>query len=409
MQKNSLVSKTILLAGIFVFGIAITISILYFSGQSRLSLEKLLSIVGYQINLRIKSDPIGSPVWINDNYYGITPLGIFLSPGSYIIKIQQDGYKPCEKEIVIFADEPLNITCNLFFKPTIAKISSTASALFWKPEGSLIYFNYGDMSFYQYSNGTTKAVQNTADMPSTITYLPTGNKIITSYQSEYFSLLTMINLKTSSIDNFEITGLPMWSSEDENLYVLSYDSQGGETLWRESGRSFKEVVFDGILTSNITNYWGSKGENILVFQSDNQLTYWVKKEKFYGLSKNKNDSYGIGWINNGEEFLSTDSDNHLCLTVLTNGALIEQCGKTKISFPLAISNNTKNIYFLTHNNDLGTEDLWMLDIYGDSTILIKSGINGIGLPIEMSVSPDEKQVAIINQFNDLLMLNLEKR
>ncbi len=201
----------------------------------------------------------------------------------------------------------------------------------------------------------------------------------------------------------------MWSSEDENLYVLSYDSQGGETLWRESGRSFKEVVFDGILTSNITNYWGSKGENILVFQSDNQLTYWVKKEKFYGLSKNKNDSYGIGWINNGEEFLSTDSDNHLCLTVLTNGALIEQCGKTKISFPLAISNNTKNIYFLTHNNDLGTEDLWMLDIYGDSTILIKSGINGIGLPIEMSVSPDEKQVAIINQFNDLLMLNLEKR
>lgn len=42
----------------------------------------------------IESYPIGAKVYLNEGYYGVTPLDLHLPVGTYTGKLELEGYKP---------------------------------------------------------------------------------------------------------------------------------------------------------------------------------------------------------------------------------------------------------------------------------------------------------------------------
>jgi len=55
--------------------------------------------------LKVKSEPSGAEVYLNDKYVGNTPLSIILDPGTYTVKVSKKGYKPFERKVQIIAGQ----------------------------------------------------------------------------------------------------------------------------------------------------------------------------------------------------------------------------------------------------------------------------------------------------------------
>ncbi|NJE08484.1 PEGA domain-containing protein [Thermococcus sp. M39] len=92
------------------------------------------TVVNVQLNaqlatLIINSNPLGAGVYINGTYHGITPLTLNLTPGTYELKVVEEGYQNFTKIVTINPGEKTNITASLILiKPQTTIPSQTTSS-----------------------------------------------------------------------------------------------------------------------------------------------------------------------------------------------------------------------------------------------------------------------------------------
>ncbi|UUX92497.1 PEGA domain-containing protein [Methanoplanus endosymbiosus] len=90
-----------------------------------------------QDNIIISSSPKGAEVYIDSIYYGITPAGVSLDPGTYNFRIELDGYLTSESE---YNADPYSISGDTYFElePVPDKGSLIVTSI---PDNALIYLD----------------------------------------------------------------------------------------------------------------------------------------------------------------------------------------------------------------------------------------------------------------------------
>ena len=87
--------------------------------------------VGYIV---IKSEPDSAEIYINDQFYGLTPYVGKMVSGRYNIKIKKEMFIPYEEEIVMIPGETLPLNINFYQKLGKIKVITT-------PAGASIYID----------------------------------------------------------------------------------------------------------------------------------------------------------------------------------------------------------------------------------------------------------------------------
>jgi len=113
--------KIISVLGVLIV-LAVTVGAILYGRGYRLTFKDSNGISGTGI-LVLNSFPEGARVFVDDNLTTATDNTINLSPGSYKVKIQKDGYYPWQKQIIVRREEVTHAIATLF--PTNPRLTLT--------------------------------------------------------------------------------------------------------------------------------------------------------------------------------------------------------------------------------------------------------------------------------------------
>lgn len=138
--------KIISILGVLIV-FAVTIGAILYGRGYRLTFKDSNGISGTGI-LVLNSFPEGARVFIDDNLTTATDNTINLSPGSYKVKIQKDGYYPWQKQVIVRREEVTHAIATLF--PTNPRLESVTTLGALSPiiddSGSKIAFQVASIS-----------------------------------------------------------------------------------------------------------------------------------------------------------------------------------------------------------------------------------------------------------------------
>lgn len=187
--------KIISVLGVLIV-FAVTIGAILYGRGYRLTFKDSNGISGTGI-LVLNSFPEGARVFIDDNLTTATDNTINLSPGSYKVKIQKDGYYPWQKQVIVRREEVTHAIATLF--PTNPRLESVTTLGAASPiiddSGSKIAFQVASISAQKdgiylldmnqksiipFGGAISQLVDNVAESFSdaSISFTPDGDELI---------------------------------------------------------------------------------------------------------------------------------------------------------------------------------------------------------------------------------------
>lgn len=297
---------------------------------------------------------------------------------------------------------------------SIKKISDNSRYPIWDSYGNLYYINLEKMALYKYVTGHDEPAQ-VAQLPvnpTLLDYSKNAETLLVYDSTEESCELVKILLDGSDQEQITPCGIPKWISKDNSFIILSKDvDQATSALWRGNEKNTSVKPFDG--TAALDNYStydfsvNDTGEWI-AFQLNDHLEVWRfdNNQGQYIFSKfNASNSF---W-NPGKltRLFFENANGELCWSKPENN-WVETCFDQSVSGPYQFSPDGEYLIFFSTSSVTGKTVLWKIGIENGNKILLLNDLVGMGEIKTLSISPTGEKIAIINQYEDLILLTLGK-
>lgn len=314
---------------------------------------------------------------------------------------------------LIFAQNQL-VVIDKIEAVNIQKISDNSRYPTWDSSGNLYYINLEKLALYKYSTSLEDSILVTQlpINPTILDYSKNGESLLVYDSTEESCDLFKIPLDGSNHEQITPCGMPRWISKDDSFIMLAKDvNQTTATLWLGNEKGTNIRPFDGIASlDNYSTYDFSVNDTgeWVAFQLIDHLEIWSfnNNQGQYVFSKfNKSNSFwGPG---KSPRLFFENANGDLCWSKPENN-WADTCFDQSVSGPYQFSPDGEYLIFFSTSSGTGKTILWKIGIENDNKILLLNNLLGTGQIESFSISPNGKEIAIINQYEDLILLTFGK-
>ena len=238
--------------------------------------------------LSVSSSPADAQIYLNGSYKGVTPLTLTISPGSYSVKINKDGYKDYTSSTTVKTD-------------TIVKLNATLEKIV--KEVSIVW---------KYK--TNDEIGNSYPIISSEKVYVTSGNCIYCLKTSDGSLIWKYETSRWITSPVIYNGKIFIGSND---YVFCLDAYNGSLLWKYEVVvgyfSYLTVYKEQIYFSSY--YYGSDYTYIYCLNASNGSLVWRYQtdQKYFG---------SLSAIDNGKLYFASYYDGYIYCLNASNGSLV---------------------------------------------------------------------------------------